>query len=258
MLLHHSSLHHFTIAYTYSLLTFLPMCSLAFPFELVLFDGRNDAMTLAIKGCFLLCIHLCHSSKYLTIVDQIEDLLGNAVRLHRSGQAPEAVQVLKKIRANFESAVQLEPALPDAYVAFAQAMLASNNLKESIDAWESALERMDEEKDASMFAWAKGRLRWARYGVVSMKRDALYAHGQGDLMESKKLVEEQLQIYPDFPSRQHDLATIRVMLSEFGDDAEVVENFRSSQENAWRSWMAGLLERNRCQQESKLRRPIKT
>jgi tetratricopeptide (TPR) repeat protein len=184
------------------------ICSSDFPlstdFEPKLFGALLSAMPgmPAVKGCLVwLCIHFSSASKYLTLVDQMEDLLSTAVSFHRSGRGREALEVLQKIRENFQAAKRLEPASADAYVAFAQAMLASNNLKESIEAWESALERMNEDKDPSMFAWAKGRLRWARYGVVSMKRDALYANGQGDLVESKKLVEDQLQIYPGFPSR---------------------------------------------------------
>eukprot|EP00438_Fugacium_kawagutii_P021380 Skav232427 [mRNA] locus=scaffold189:143649:144281:- [translate_table: standard] len=156
--------------------------------------------------------------------------------------------MLGKIRDNFETAIKLEPSSPDAYVAYGQAMLASNHLKESIEAWESALQRMDKDTEPSTVAWAEGRLRWARYGELSMRRDALYAHGQGDLVESQRLVEEQLQIYADFPSRHHDLATIRVMLSDFLDrenDHLAVESFEYSQTSGLKAWMAGLLERNR-------------
>lgn len=183
-------------------------------------------------------------------MDQMEGFLNDAVSLHRMGKTAEAMNMLQKIRNNFQSAVHLEPSLPDAYVAFAQAMLTSNHLEESIDAWEKAIERMDNAQPA-MLAWAQGRLRWARYGEVSMRRDALYAQGQGDLVESLKLVEEQLHIYPDFPSRHHDLATIRVMLSDYlgnsSNDQMAVESFRTAQSFSMQAWTAGLLERNRSQ-----------
>ena len=208
------------------------------------------------KRCLLLlCIHLCRSaSNYWTFVDQMEGFLNDAVSLHRMGKTAEAMKMLQKIRNSFQSAVHLEPSLPDAYVAFAQAMLTSNHLKESIDAWEKAIERMDNTQPA-MLAWAQGRLRWARYGEVSMRRDALYAQGQGDLVESLKLVEEQLHIYPDFPSRHHDLATIRVMLSDYlgnsSNDQMAVESFRTAQSFSMQAWTAGLLERNRSQSREK-------
>ena len=112
------------------------------------------------------------------------------------------------------------------------------------------IQGIDGEKQPSLASWAKGRLRWARYGLVSMKRDEVYAHGQGDLMESLKLVKEQLEIYPDFPSRYHDLATIRVMLFNFLEKEEnlTVESFQKAQESAFKAWKAGLKERGRSKE----------
>ncbi|CAK9079225.1 unnamed protein product [Durusdinium trenchii] len=201
-------------------------------------------------------LHLCHLvssqyNQYTALVDKIEGTLDRAVKLHRAGQTQEALRTLDEIRQVFRVAVQLEPSEPDAYVAFAQAMLTSNQLNESIEAWESALERINAEKEPAMAQWALGRLRYARYGLVSMKRDALYAHGQGDLLESLKLVEEQLKIYPGFPSRYHDLATIQVMLFHFLEDSTnmTVASFQKSQDSAFHAWKAGLKERGRSKSD---------
>ena len=186
----------------------------------------------------------CTGRTYSEYVDQIEEGLSHAVQLHRTGQVQKAMSSLEEVRRSFQLAVQEDDSAADAYVAFAQAMLTTNQLNESKSAWEAALERIDVDKSPSLAAWARGRLRWTRYGLVSMKRDQLYASGQGDLVESMNLVEEQLQIYPDFPSLYHDLATIQVMLHDF-QDTDPVKNFRIAQEAAWKAWAAGLLERKR-------------
>ena len=186
----------------------------------------------------------CPASKYSEYVDRIEEGLSHAVQLHRTGQVKKAMSSLEKVRVSFQLAIKEDDSAADAYVAFAQAMLTTNQLNESKSAWEAALERIDAEKSPALAAWARGRLRWTRYGLVSMKRDQLYASGQGDLLESMNLVKEQLQIYPDFPSLYHDLATIQVMLHDF-QDTDPVKNFRVAQEAAWKAWSAGLLERKR-------------
>lgn len=108
--------------------------------------------------------------------------------------------------------------------------------------------RIFREKEPSLAAWVDGRLRWSKYGMVSMERDRSYAEGQGDLVKSVALIERQLEIYPDFPSRHHDLATTHVMLSETLEAASTraVQSFRTAQERAVQAWRAGLKERGRA------------
>ncbi|CAE7584997.1 unnamed protein product, partial [Symbiodinium natans] len=173
----------------------------------------------------------------------------DAIALHRSGQIAKALETLSEVRESFRSAVQLDSKKPDAYVTFAQSMLTCNQLEESISAWEGALQRIDKETEPDLAAWAAGRLRWAKYGMVSMERDQVYAGGQGDLQASLKLIEKQLDIYPGFPSMHHDLATTRVMVSELRKESNIttqaVASFKEAHERAFEAWKAGLIERKR-------------
>ncbi|CAJ1403877.1 unnamed protein product [Effrenium voratum] len=185
---------------------------------------------------------------YSALVDQIEEQARKAVELHGAGQVAAAVAKLEGAKGSFREAVRLDARQVDAYVAFGQAMLNTNQLQEAADAWENASQRISREKEPSLAAWVDGRLRWSKYGMVSMERDRSYAEGQGDLVKSVALIERQLEIYPDFPSRHHDLATTHVMLSETLEAASTraVQSFRTAQERAVQAWRAGLKERGRA------------
>ncbi|CAE7232543.1 unnamed protein product [Symbiodinium sp. CCMP2592] len=186
---------------------------------------------------------------YNDYIDRIEKRTSDAIALHRSGETAKALRTLNEVRDSFHSAVKLDSKKPDAYVTFAQSMLSCNQLEDAVHAWEGAVQRIDRKKEPHLFDWAAGRLRWTRYGLVSMQRDEVYAGGQGDLQASLKLIEKQLEIYPGFPNMHHDLATTRVMVSELKQDsnitAQAVESFRQAQETAFEAWKAGLLERKR-------------
>eukprot|EP00928_Gymnodinium_smaydae_P081040 TRINITY_DN64619_c0_g1_i1.p1 TRINITY_DN64619_c0_g1~~TRINITY_DN64619_c0_g1_i1.p1 ORF type:complete len:635 (+),score=62.32 TRINITY_DN64619_c0_g1_i1:288-1907(+) len=129
-------------------------------------------------------------------------------------------------------------------------MLSTNHLDESIKAWVSARKRIDRDKDPRMADWVDGRLRWARYGKVSMKRDRVYSDGQGDLPLALKLMDKQLEIYPKSPVLHFDRATAQIMVSEFMGAASnatklAVKGFADAQEAAFHAWKAGLKERGR-------------
>eukprot|EP00927_Polykrikos_kofoidii_P015540 TRINITY_DN16924_c0_g1_i1.p1 TRINITY_DN16924_c0_g1~~TRINITY_DN16924_c0_g1_i1.p1 ORF type:complete len:688 (-),score=124.24 TRINITY_DN16924_c0_g1_i1:132-2195(-) len=169
-----------------------------------------------------------------------------ASRLYNQGRAQEGFAALDDARKSFKAAKKLNPKEPQAYISFALAMLNSMNFDEALKAWRGAKKRIS---DPSLFDWIDGRIRWTRFGKVSVQRDKMYSHGQGDLITSLSFMDKQLDIYPESPVLRHDKATTLSMVSElWGSNATAaaIELFAASQVATFEAWRAGLRERRRA------------
>jgi len=187
---------------------------------------------------------------YGKVENQIQPMAQLAGKMHAQGRLEESNAALEAARQLFREAQKIQPFQAQGYLTLATTMLNANRFDESYFLWKGARKRVG---DDQIKAWIDGRMRWVRYGKVSMERDRVYARGQGNLTHALELMDKQLDIYPGSPGLLLDRGTARIMISDVMISERGVSNwtdavladFTASHDRAFRAWRAGVLQNDR-------------
>ena len=214
---------------------------------------------------------------YSALCDSIVDHARAAARLHNAGQVEAALQEVDAARSVFREAVAVDDSQPQAYFNMANFLLNSQHLEESLPLWEAAAARVlpavdhhesnpnsggssssssssnnnnnnnraEVEEALRLRDFFLQKRTYAQFGVHSMRRDAAYSGGSGNLTEALQHARHQLEIYPS-PEVYFDMATLQTMLASVGraEPSEAMDNFRAAQNTAYSAWVMGLASRD--------------
>ena len=179
---------------------------------------------------------------YSDLCDQIVEHAQQASRLHNAGQIKAAMDKVDAARQTFQAAVSIDPDEPQAYFNMANFLLNTQHLEESIPLWQAAADRVG---PGDMQNFLLQKKVYATFGVHSMRRDAAYKNGEGNLSEALVHAQGQLGVYRS-PEVYFDMATMQTMLASVGmaSSTDAMQNFREAQNVAYRAWTLGLASRD--------------
>eukprot|EP01062_Namystynia_karyoxenos_P069776 TRINITY_DN65234_c0_g1_i1.p1 TRINITY_DN65234_c0_g1~~TRINITY_DN65234_c0_g1_i1.p1 ORF type:complete len:737 (+),score=238.72 TRINITY_DN65234_c0_g1_i1:64-2274(+) len=205
--------------------------------------GRTGARRLAAIAVLLAAAAAQPASQYDSMVDQMVNLAQLAGRQFNSRMRAQAKDTSARVTGLYERAVKLAPDDPQAHITYATFLTNAQRFKESVKVWKKARELLSPEMRAANPALGPhidGRIVRATYGFYSVRKDKIYAGGQGNLTETLRLQGKQLEAYPA-PQVYYDRATVRVMHSETDPDQEALAaaDFTAAQRAALAGWAAG-------------------
>lgn len=152
------------------------------------------------------------NSAYLARCDEIIEHGRTASAAHNRGDDAGAAAALASAQASFEAATALDDGEPQAWLNAANLALNTQRFELSLDLWDGARERCAAYPEA--LAHVEERIETTRLGLYSVKRDAAYAGGEGDVVEAIRWAHEQLGAAPNNPRAEHDAATLYAMYDE--------------------------------------------
>lgn len=161
----------------------------------------------------LLAISVSAAADYDALCDEMVSFAKLAAQSHNAGLESDAQTYRQKVKDTYAAAVKLDKAHPQAHLNYATFLMNSNEFEEAIKLFKAA------EKGVGNDMRARGMImsnvRRSQYGLYSMKRDAAYDHGKGDLFEALDWGEKQLAVSPEPHRTNHEVATINAMLCEY-------------------------------------------
>jgi hypothetical protein len=179
--------------------------------------------------CLSLLFLLCHpavvtsainpnSYKYDVLCDSIIAAAQLCASAHNKNDASGAKKAEEEVQRTFQEAVTLEPNEPQAYMHLATFYTNSHRFDKATELWEKILTILPSDQPATagqpdVAEHVRGQLKHCRYGKISVARDQVYKHGEGDIHAAVELAKQQLQIYYS-PRILFDLATLLTMQSE--------------------------------------------
>jgi tetratricopeptide (TPR) repeat protein len=180
-----------------------------------------------------------------------EDIIKNAKRAaiaFNTGHVKQADKYVLAARAAFEGAVKMQPTGAQAYLNMATFMLNTNQLDDALEYFQKATDFLDKMSDDYFdhIAIIEESVAKAKFGQLSMRRDAAYDGGKGDMAKARVLAVEQLKETPDGKFRlAHDLATMETMLCSSGTDKAAKQmctaaqsNFKYAMDLTFEKWQA--------------------
>ncbi|KAJ1460540.1 hypothetical protein M885DRAFT_612581 [Pelagophyceae sp. CCMP2097] len=146
---------------------------------------------------------------------QILDHAREAARLHNAGNVSGAAAAVEAAAAAFDAAIDIDDGNPQAYLTAANFFLNIHNFERALFLWDGAEARLG----GSAAAYIAERREMTLLGLYSVRRDAAYAAGQGNVLEALAWARKQHELLRKAPRYEHDVATLEAMLAEVGDAA---------------------------------------
>jgi tetratricopeptide (TPR) repeat protein len=156
------------------------------------------------------------SAEYVELCAAIADHAQAASRAFNKGKVNRAHRLFAMAEDAYKKAVAISPNHPHAFMNFGNALSNANRFDESLDVLAAAIERLEAEANPDLEALrhVKDNVARALYGRASMKRDAAYHEGQGNITEAREFALQQLPVSPFPPRTLHDIATMELMMCD--------------------------------------------
>ena len=150
--------------------------------------------------------------KYDTACDEIINLAKKTATFHNQHQPVLAAKAEAELFAKFDYAVTLRPKQPQAYMSLATFLSNSQRFDESIEMWSTVLPLLPSNRK-DLVPMVEASIKQCNYGKLSILRDSVYQHGEGDINQAVELIRQQLDVYYS-PRILFDLGTLLTMQSE--------------------------------------------
>jgi len=174
----------------------------------------------------------------------IEKMIGHfqkAGALRNQGYVEKSDNEVKRGEKAFNKAIRLDPELPDAYLNIAQFYLNSKQYDISLPHFNLAKEKVrNSGQNPKYVAMIDNRIQQVHYAKASKVRDEVYQGGQGNMDEALKMVNKQLEIFPEHPANLHDKGTILANLGAVQDRSkEAIASWNAAQKASVEMWTTG-------------------
>jgi hypothetical protein len=155
----------------------------------------------------------CDAKSYDAVCDEMVNLAKLAAQAHNVGNTDEATAFAKKVKETYDDAVALDAVHPQAHLHYGTFLMNANDFEPAIKLFKDVLQSIG--SDMRVRAMVMANIRKSEYGLYSMKRDASYNQGKGDLYEALEWGDKQLAVSPEPHRTNHEVATINAMLCEY-------------------------------------------
>jgi hypothetical protein len=154
---------------------------------------------------------------YDALCDEMISFAKLAAQAHNMGKVSDVATYAGKVKAAYKAAVAKDKRHPQAHLNYATYLMNRNEFDTAIKLFKKVLKLIGNDMRAR--GQIMSNIRRSEYGLLSMKRDAAYDGGKGDIYEAVALAEKQASVSPEPHRTSHDVATMQAMLCEYDTKA---------------------------------------